>query len=222
MNIANYIDHTLLKPDAQKEAIKTLCEEAKDYDFAAVCVNAVYVPFAKELLKDTTVNVCTVVGFPLGASPTSTKVQEALWAIENGATEVDMVINIGALKDGEVETVEKDIKEVAAACHSKGQILKVIIETTLLNEQEKINACKATVNAKADFIKTSTGFAGGGATLEDVALMRKHVGPKMGVKASGGVRDIEMAKKMIEVGATRIGTSSGIKIIKGLEVNSDY
>jgi deoxyribose-phosphate aldolase len=222
MNVNQYIDHTLLKPDAQSEAIIQLCNEAQKYEFAAVCVNATYVPLAFKLLEKSKVLICTVVGFPLGASPTETKVHEANWAMDNGADEIDMVINIGALKDNEDSIVENDIAELANACHSKGKILKVIIETCLLNEEQKIRACKLAVNAKADFVKTSTGFAGGGATLEDVELMRKTVGPDMGVKASGGVRDLEMANKMIAVGATRLGTSSGVKIVEGMKSDSDY
>ena len=222
MNVNQYIDHTLLKPDAQKEAIIQLCDEAKKYEFAAVCVNAVYVPIAFKLLESSRVKVCTVVGFPLGASPTETKVHEANWAMDNGADEIDMVINVGALKDNEDSIVENDIAEIAKACHAKGKILKVIIETCLLDEEQKIRACKLAVNAKADFVKTSTGFAGGGATLEDVELMRKTVGPDMGLKASGGVRDLEMANKMIKFGATRLGTSSGVKIVEGLKSDSDY
>ena len=222
MNVNQYIDHTLLKPDAQKEAIIQLCDEAKKYEFAAVCVNAVYVPIAFKLLESSRVKVCTVVGFPLGASPTETKVHEANWAMDNGADEIDMVINVGALKDNEDSIVENDIAEIAKACHAKGKILKVIIETCLLDEEQKIRACKLAVKAKADFVKTSTGFAGGGATLEDVELMRKTVGPDMGLKASGGVRDLEMANKMIAVGATRLGTSSGVKIVEGLKADTDY
>lgn len=222
MKINQYIDHTLLKPDATLLEIETLCNEAKENDFKAVCVNAYYVPMAKAYLKNTKVDVCTVVGFPLGASPTSTKVHEANWAMENGATEIDMVINIGALKDQKDIIVENDIKEVADACHNKGQILKVIIETCLLTDEEKARACILAKNANADFVKTSTGFSSGGATLEDVILMRKTVGTEMGVKASGGVRDLTMAKKMIEAGATRLGTSSGIKIVNGLKSDSDY
>jgi deoxyribose-phosphate aldolase len=182
----------------------------------------VYVPIAFKLLESSRVKVCTVVGFPLGASPTETKVHEANWAMDNGADEIDMVINVGALKDNEDSIVENDIAEIAKACHAKGKILKVIIETCLLDEEQKIRACKLAVNAKADFVKTSTGFAGGGATLEDVELMRKTVGPDMGLKASGGVRDLEMAHKMIKVGATRLGTSSGVKIVEGMEADTDY
>jgi len=222
MNVNSYIDHTLLKPDAQSEAIIQLCNEAQKYEFAAVCVNATYVPLAFKLLEKSKVMICTVVGFPLGASPTETKIHEANWAMDNGADEIDMVINVGALKDNEDSIVENDIAEIAKACHAKGKILKVIIETCLLDEEQKIRACKLAVNAKADFVKTSTGFAGGGATLEDVELMRKTVGPDMGVKASGGVRDLEMANKMIAVGATRLGTSSGVKIVEGMKVDSGY
>ena len=178
MKVNQYIDHTLLKPDAQKSAIEALCKEANEYEFAAVCVNATFVPLAANLLNNSETKVCTVVGFPLGASPTETKVHEANWALDHGAHEIDMVINIGALKDNEDSVVENDIAEVAKACHSKGKILKVIIETCLLNDEQKVRACKLAVIAKADFVKTSTGFAGGGATLEDVELMRKTVGPE--------------------------------------------
>lgn len=215
------IDHTLLKADATKEQIKKLCEEAKEYKFASVCVNPGWVKYASELLEGSGVNVCTVIGFPLGATTLETKVFETKNAIENGAAEVDMVINIGALKDGDNDFVEKEIRAVVEA--AKGQALtKVIIEACLLTEEEKVRACELAVKAGADYVKTSTGFSTGGATVEDVKLMRKTVGPDIGVKASGGVRSAEDAKKMIEAGASRIGASSGVSIVKGLTSESDY
>ncbi len=217
MSLNQYIDHTLLKPDATSDQITKICMEAKKHQFKAICVNSYYVAYAKKLLKDTEVKVCTVVGFPLGASPSEVKALEASMAITNGAQEIDMVINIAALKDGLDNTVENDIKLLTQTCHSKGVILKVIIETCLLNEEEKIKACTIAKNAGADFVKTSTGFSTGGATLEDVTLMRKTVGPEMGVKASGGIKDLEMANKMIKAGATRLGTSSGVSLINGLK-----
>ncbi len=220
--INKYIDHTLLKADATAEQILRVCSEAITYDFAAVCVNAFYVPLVSSTLKDSSVNTCTVVGFPLGASPTSTKVQEAQVAIEAGADEVDMVINIGALKNGDLKYVESDIIAVREECHKHKKILKVIIETSLLSEEEKISVSKIVSSAKADFIKTSTGFSTGGATLEDVKLMKENISADVKIKASGGVRDLAMANKMIEAGASRIGTSSGIAICKGETSTSDY
>jgi deoxyribose-phosphate aldolase len=220
--INQYIDHTLLKPDATLSMINKLCQEAHENNFAAVCVNAYYVKAAAQQLKDSKVNVCTVVGFPLGASPSSTKAQEAQVAISEGAVEIDMVVNIGALKDGDTDFVTSDIKAVKEVCSKGNALLKVIIETSLLNEEEKIKACKCVTEAKADFIKTSTGFAGGGATLEDVTLMKNNISETIRIKASGGVRDLETAKKMIEAGASRIGTSSGIAICKGDQATTDY
>ncbi|MCM3599524.1 deoxyribose-phosphate aldolase [Robertmurraya korlensis] len=219
--IAKMIDHTLLKAEATKAQIEQLCAEAKEYQFASVCVNPTWVAYASELLKGTGVDVCTVIGFPLGANTPETKAFETTNAIENGATEVDMVINIGALKNGDDSLVEKDIQAVVNAAKGKA-LTKVIIETSLLTEEEKVRACKLAVSAGTDFVKTSTGFSTGGATVEDIALMRKTVGPTIGVKASGGVRSAEDAKNMIEAGATRIGASSGIAIVKGLVSNSDY
>ncbi|WP_408006837.1 deoxyribose-phosphate aldolase [Pseudalkalibacillus sp. A8] len=221
MNIAKMIDHTALKPELTKEDIVKLAEEAKEYSFASVCVNPTWVATAYDILKDTDVKVCTVIGFPLGASTPETKSFETKNAIENGATEVDMVINIGALKSKNYELVEKDIKAVVDAAKGKA-LTKVIIETCLLTEDEKKHACELSVKAGADFVKTSTGFSTGGATPEDVALMRKVVGPEIGVKASGGVRGPESAKEMIDAGATRIGASSGIAIVKGETSQSDY
>ncbi|PLT29058.1 deoxyribose-phosphate aldolase [Peribacillus deserti] len=221
-NITSLIDHTLLKANAAESEIVTLAAEAKKYSFASVCVNPVWVKEAAELLKDAPeVKVCTVIGFPLGASTSEVKAFETSNAIENGADEVDMVINIGALKDKNYELVEHDIKAVTDAAKNKA-LVKVIIETALLTEEEKIKACELAVKAGADFVKTSTGFSTGGATAEDIALMRKTVGPDIGVKASGGVRGLEDAKKMVQAGATRIGASSGVSIAKGEISSSDY
>ena len=211
--IAKLIDHTLLKPDATREQIVRLAEEAKKYDFASVCVNPVWVPQVCEILKETDVKVCTVIGFPLGATTPETKAFETRNAIENGATEVDMVINIGLLKSGRYEEVEEDIRAVTKAAEGKA-LTKVIIETCLLTDEEKVRACEIAARAGADFVKTSTGFSTGGATAEDVALMRKTVGDDLGVKASGGVRSLEDLMKMVDAGANRIGTSSGVKIME--------
>ncbi len=213
MELNKYIDHTLLKADATKEQITKLCNEAKQYNFASVCVNTCYVPLCKELLKDSDVKVCCVVGFPLGAMDSDSKAYEAKKAVENGAGEVDMVINIGALKDKNYDYVTKDIEKVVNA--SKPSIVKVIIETCLLTDEEKVEACKCALNAKAAFVKTSTGFSTAGATVEDVALMRKTVGNNCKVKAAGGIRSYEDAMKMIEAGADRLGCSAGIKIMEG-------
>ncbi|MFJ7637259.1 deoxyribose-phosphate aldolase [Peribacillus sp. NPDC097206] len=220
-NVASLIDHTLLKADATKEQIKVLCEEAREYKFASVCVNPTWVKYASELLEGSEVKVCTVIGFPLGASTPETKAFETKDAISNGAHEVDMVINIGALKDKDDELVERDIRAVVAAATGKA-LSKVIIETSLLSEEEKVRACEIAVKAGTDFVKTSTGFSTGGATVEDVALMRKTVGPNIGVKASGGVRNTSDAEKIIEAGASRIGASAGVSIVKGLTADSDY
>jgi len=215
MNIAKYIDHTNLKSYATKGDIIKLCEETKKYGFYAVCVNPYRVKLAKEHLKGTDIKVASVIGFPLGATPTEVKVFEAKKALENGADELDMVINIGALKDKNYEYVKKDIEDVTKVAHEKGAIVKVIIETCYLSEEEKEIACKLAMEAGADFVKTSTGFGTGGATIEDVKLMRKVVGDKLGVKAAGGIRTYEEALAMINAGANRIGTSSGVKIIEG-------
>ncbi len=220
-SIAKMIDHTLLKPEATKEQITKLCEEAAEHGFMSVCVNPAWVKLSSELLAGTDVKVCTVIGFPLGASASETKAFETKQAIEDGATEVDMVINIGALKSGDAETVKTDIQAVTAAAKGKA-LTKVIIETSLLTDEEKVTACELSVEAGADYVKTSTGFNGGGATPEDIALMRKTVGPDLGVKASGGVRSAEDAQAMIEAGATRIGASSGIQIVQGQVADSDY
>ncbi|MFD2442973.1 deoxyribose-phosphate aldolase [Bacillus sp. CGMCC 1.16607] len=221
-NIANMIDHTALKANTTKEEILKLVEEAKEYKFASVCVNPTWVKTASELLKDTPeVKVCTVIGFPLGANTPEVKAFETSNAIENGATEVDMVINIGALKDRNDELVERDIRAVVDAAKGKA-LTKVIIETSLLTDEEKERACQIAVKAGTDFVKTSTGFSTGGATVADIALMRKTVGPTLGVKASGGVRNREDTLALIEAGATRIGASSGVSIVKGETSNSSY
>lgn len=212
MELNKYIDHTLLKPEATKEQITKLCQEARQYDFASVCVNTCYVPLAKQLLAGSDVKVCCVVGFPLGAMNTVSKAFEAKTAVENGAQEVDMVINIGALKDKDYDYVTKDIAAVVEA--SKPAIVKVIIEACLLTDEEKVEACKCSMNAKAEFVKTSTGFSTHGATPEDVALMKKTVGNVCKVKAAGGVRSYDDAMKMIEAGADRLGCSAGIKVME--------
>lgn len=209
---AALIDHTLLKPEASDADIRKLCDEAAQFGFASVCVNPVWVKRAAEILKGSNVPVCTVIGFPLGATLPDVKAYEARRAIFNGAREVDMVINIGALKSGDDCTVEEDIRAVAEAAHENGVLCKVIIETALLTDEEKVRACLASKNAGADFVKTSTGFSKGGATVEDVALMRRTVGSALGVKASGGVKGIDDARAMFEAGATRIGASVGVKI----------
>lgn len=220
-NVAGLIDHTLLKADATKEQIKVLCEEAREYNFASVCVNPTWVKYASELLEGSEVKVCTVIGFPLGATTPETKAFETKDAIANGAHEVDMVINIGALKDKDDELVERDIRAVVAASTGKA-LSKVIIETSLLTDEEKVRACELAVKAGTDYVKTSTGFSTGGATVEDIALMRKTVGPDIGVKASGGIRNTSDAQNVIEAGATRIGASAGVSIVKGLTADSDY
>lgn len=211
MKYNKLIDHTLLKQDATPEQIVKLCEEAKEFDFMSVCVNPAYVPLAAKCLEGSNVKVCTVIGFPLGMNLTRTKVEEAQLAIKEGADEIDMVINVGMLKAGHDDYVEEEIRELKSVAGSR--VLKVIIETCLLTDEEKVRACVASKNAGADFVKTSTGFSTGGATAHDVALMRKTVGPEMGVKASGGVRTHEDLINMVEAGANRIGTSNGTKII---------
>lgn len=215
MNIARYIDHTLLRPDATQREIEQLCNEAVHYGFAAVCVNPMYVSLAKERLKTFPVKVCTVIGFPLGATTTVAKAIEMDQALEDGADEFDMVINIGRLKSGDVEYVQNEISALAWEAHDEGKILKVIIETCLLSDDEKRTACLLAKAAGADFVKTSTGFSTGGAIVADVMLMKSVVGPDIGVKASGGVSNYETAKAMIAAGATRIGTSKGIVIAEG-------
>ncbi|WP_411953480.1 deoxyribose-phosphate aldolase [Alkalibacillus sp. S2W] len=220
-SLASKIDHTQLKPDTQTEKINEICQEAKDNAFASVCVTPTWVVHCYELLKGTDVKVCTVIGFPLGATTPETKVFETNQAIENGATEVDMVINIGSLKDGQYEEVERDIQAVVDEAKDRA-LVKVIIETSLLTQDEKVKACELAKRAGADYVKTSTGFSGGGATVEDIKLMRSTVGPEMGVKASGGVKSLEDANAMINAGATRIGASSGVEIVKGEQSNADY
>lgn len=213
-SMAHMIDHTLLKPDATQDQIAQLCYEARKHGFASVCINPTNVKLCAELLKGSNIAVCTVVGFPLGATPTEVKVFEAQQAVREGATEVDMVINIGALKSQDYELVERDIASMARVCHAGNAILKVIIEAALLNDEEKVAACQLAKVAGADFVKTSTGFGPGGAALEDVALMRHVVGPSMGVKAAGGIGTYEKAQQMIAAGASRIGASGSVKIMQ--------
>lgn len=218
--ISRSIDHTLLKPDATYTQIHHLVDEAKEHRFFSVCVNPFYVATCSELLKGSGVQVCTVVGFPLGATSTASKAYEAARAIKDGADEIDMVINVGALKSQKLLLVEEDIREVVKA--SEGKIVKVIIETSLLTDEEKITACQLAEAAGAKFVKTSTGFNGGGATVHDIELMRDSVSIMMGIKASGGIKDLESAKKLIAAGATRLGTSAGVAIVKGLVTQEFY
>ncbi|MEA2026091.1 MAG: deoxyribose-phosphate aldolase [Chloroflexota bacterium] len=215
LDLAGYIDHTLLKPDASAEDVDTLCDEAAEHHFASVCVNPTWVRHAAQRLRDSDVAVASVVGFPFGATPSDVKAFEARRAIRDGAREIDMVINIGALKSGRHDVVREDIARVSDACHESGAINKVIIETALLSDAEKIIASRLAKEAKADMVKTSTGYAKGGATIFDVALMRETVGPRMGIKAAGGIRTAEDVQEMIAAGATRIGASAGIKIVSG-------
>ncbi len=219
--IARLIDHTLLKPDSTKEQVIKLCEEAKEYSFATVCINPYWISTAAEVLKGSKVGITTVVGFPLGSTSTFSKVAEARDAIAAGATEIDMVMNIGALKSGDYEAVKKDIEGVVRACNGQAPV-KVILETGYLTEEEKKKACMLSKMAGADFVKTSTGFGPGCATPEDIALMREAVGPDMGVKASACVRDLDTARKMVAAGATRIGASAGIAILKGEKASGNY
>jgi len=216
-NIASLIDHTILKPDAVRSEVKTVCAEARKYGFASVCVNSFWTPFAASELLGTAVKVCTVAGFPLGAASTAAKLAEARAALADGAREIDMVMNVGALRGGETGIVEADIRAVADATHGQGAILKVIIETALLNNEEKVLACRSAVAAGADFVKTSTGFSRSGATTEDVALMRRTVGPSIGVKASGGIRTLADMQAMIEAGANRIGASASVRILEAAD-----
>jgi deoxyribose-phosphate aldolase len=209
--IAKYIDHTLLKPDANIKDIEKLCNEANNYNFASVCVNPHYIKYCAEKLKDSAVKVVSVIGFPLGANTTEIKKAEVIQAVKDGADELDMVINIGSLKSGDYENVSQDIKSVVEV--AEGKCVKVIIETCLLTESEKIKACELSKKAGANFVKTSTGFSSNGATIEDVKLMKKVVGEKMQVKASGGIHSYEEAIAMIEAGASRLGASAGVKII---------
>ena len=219
-NIASYIDHTMLAANATVSQIKQLCEEAKKYHFASVCVNSCHVKLCAELLKGTGVNVCTVVGFPLGAMSTKAKAFEASCSVDDGATEIDMVFNVGAMKDKDYDFVLNDIKAVKEGC--KGKLLKVILETCLLTDDEIVKASELSEQAGADYVKTSTGFSKGGATVEAVKLMRKTVGDRLGVKASGGIRDKETALKMIEAGASRLGCSAGVKIMEGEVSDAAY
>ena len=216
-NINQLIDHTILKPEASIDDIRKLCIEAKEYNFYSVCVNSAYVNVAYNFLLHSNVKVCSVVGFPLGAMIKEAKAYEAKFAVDSGAEEIDMVINIGLLKSGKIDLFERDIKKVREAC--KASVLKVIIETCLLNDKEKILACQIAKEYGADFVKTSTGFSTGGATEHDIELMRKTVGDKMGVKASGGIKTYENAIRMINAGANRLGTSSGIAIMKSAKEN---
>ena len=212
MNYSKFIDHTNLKQDASINDIKTLCEEAIKFDFMSVCINPCFVKYAHDVLLDSEVKVCTVIGFPLGANNTKTKVYETKQALKDGADEIDMVINVSALKDKKYDYVKNEISKIKKVC--KNKILKVILETCLLTDEEIVKACELSLEAGADFVKTSTGFSKGGATVEAVALMRKTVGDKCGVKASGGVKTFEDMQKMIDAGASRIGTSSGVKLLE--------
>lgn len=216
MNLAKYMDHTILKAEASTEQVKKICEEAIQYGFASVCVNPCYAGFVREQLKGTDTKTCVVIGFPLGANTKEVKAFETVDAIKNGAQEVDMVINIGAVKDKNYEAVKEDIEAVVKAADKKA-IVKVIIETCLLTDEEKVKVCEISKAAGADFVKTSTGFSTSGAKAEDVALMRKTVGEEMGVKASGGIRNYETAAKMIAAGASRLGVSASVEIIKSVE-----
>ncbi len=214
--LASLIDHTILKPEAKESDIRRLCEEAKEYHFASVCINPSWVSLCDKLLKEDAVRVCTVVGFPLGANLTKIKLEESRLACEEGASEIDMVLNIGWAKMGSWAKVLSEIQEIARLVKGEGACLKVILETALLTEEEKERACSISQEAGADFVKTSTGFSSGGATVEDIQLMRRVVGPEMGVKASGGIRTLESALAMLEAGATRLGVSAGIEIVTSL------
>lgn len=220
ISLAAYIDHTLLKADARSEQIQKLCQEAQEYQFFSVCVNSAYVQTCFELLKNSKVKVCSVVGFPLGAMDSRAKAFETEQAVRHGASEIDMVINIGALKDGRHDLVKNDIQQVVEA--AQGKIVKVIIETALLTEPEKILACQLSEAAGAHFVKTCTGFGGGGATIEDITLMRKTVSAKISIKASGGIKDRTHALALIKAGATRLGTSSGIALVQGQSSTGGY
>ncbi|MBN2046642.1 MAG: deoxyribose-phosphate aldolase [Anaerolineaceae bacterium] len=211
--MAKFIDHTILKPEATPEQIESLCADARKYEFASVCINPIFVPLAAKLLAGSPVDVCTVVGFPLGADPGAVKAMEASEAIGHGAKEIDMVLSVGMLKAGEYQHVYDEVKAVVEASHKGGAIVKVILETCLLTQREKIIACLLCKEAGAEFVKTSTGFNKAGATVEDIRLMRGVVGPKMGVKAAGGVRSLADARAMLDAGATRLGASAGVKIM---------
>ena len=220
-SVAALIDHTSLKPEATADDIARLCAEAREWRFASVCINPCWVAFAAEALHGSGVKVCTVIGFPLGANTTRIKAAETEAALAEGALELDMVQNIGALRSGKYDLVQKEIRTLAEVAHSGGAILKVILETCLLSEEEKTTACRLAVDAKADFVKTSTGFSNGGATATDVELMRRTVGIAAGVKASGGIRTLEALRQMVAAGATRIGTSSGVSILSELGGSSE-
>ncbi|MFX0102053.1 MAG: deoxyribose-phosphate aldolase [Candidatus Hodarchaeota archaeon] len=220
MKINKYIDHTILKPESTEEEVLQICKEAIEHDFASVCVNSCHTKLVANALKGSSVKTGIAIGFPLGATSTEVKAFEANYAIENGASEIDMVMNVGALKSGDLERVERDIKAVVDVAN-KTVVVKVILETCLLTDEEIIQACKISKNAGADFVKTSTGFNSAGATVKHVALMRKTVGNEMGVKASGGIRNYKQAMEMIEAGATRLGTSSGVKIVTGEQASEE-
>ncbi|SHK92430.1 deoxyribose-phosphate aldolase [Rhodothermus profundi] len=226
--LARLIDHTALKPDTTDARIRALCDEARRYGFAAVCVNPCYVPLAADLLRDSSVAVCTVIGFPLGANRTATKAAEAAQAIQDGAAELDMVLNIGLLKSGRLQEVLEDIRAVVSIAHQapppagrERVLVKVILETALLTDAEKETACRLALEAEADFVKTSTGFAGGGATVSDVKLMRRVVGSRMGVKAAGGIRTRAQAEALVAAGANRLGTSAGVALVTGEAIASE-
>lgn len=219
--LAGYIDHTLLKPEAVEAQFEQLCSEAVKYKFKSVCVNSSWVPYVAKKLRGTGVIVCSVIGFPLGGMDTRSKAFEARSAIASGATELDMVINVGALKSGNLKLVEEDIRAIKRACRST-TVLKVILETGLLTDAEKIIACEISKKADADFVKTSTGFAGSGATVQDIALMRRIVGPKMGVKASGGIKTFDQAIALINAGASRLGCGASVAVITGTEAKGNY
>jgi len=219
-NLASYIDHTLLKPEASEAQIRQLCKEAREYEFFSVCVNSSYVPLCKELLSGSNVKVCAVVGFPLGAMSAEAKAFETTWCIDHGASEIDMVLHIGALKEGRKDYVREDIRKVVES--AQGRTVKVILETSLLTRDEKILGCELSKEANAHFVKTSTGFGGGGATIEDVKLMKETVGDALQVKASGGVRGKATAEAMIAAGATRLGTSSGIQLVQDQVATGAY
>jgi deoxyribose-phosphate aldolase len=221
LDTARLIDHTLLRPEATSAEIRVLCEEARRWGFASVCVNPYWVPLANQELIGSPVKVCTVVGFPLGASSTAGKVAETESSILAGADEIDMVMNIGELRGGNLDAVRDDIEAVVLTAHARGPIVKVILETSLLTDEQKIAACRLAKSAGADFVKTSTGFSSGGATVHDVALMRQTVGAGMGVKASGGIRTLSDLRAMVEAGATRIGASASVKIMEAAASNAD-
>jgi deoxyribose-phosphate aldolase len=216
--IASFIDHTILKPEATRDDVIRVCAEARQYGFAGVCVNSHWVPLVSEQLKGSPVKVCTVAGFPLGAASTDAKVAETAAAVRDGAQEIDMVINVGALRSGDLDTVERDIRRVVETAHKGGAAVKVILETALLTDAQKETACDLSKSAGADFVKTSTGFGPGGATAKDVALMRARVGNSMGVKAAGGIRTLDDFNTMVEAGANRVGASSSIKIVESADI----